>query len=53
MLDHGDRREAIFQDDSDRRRFLETLGEAFGRTGWLVQAFLLMINTQEPNLVAN
>src|SRR5450432_2742370 len=26
VLDRGDRREAIFQDDADRRRFLESLG---------------------------
>jgi len=32
VLERGDRREPIFQDDADRRRFLETLGEpsAFG-----------------------
>ena len=32
VLDRGDRREAIFRDDSDRGRFLATLGEACGRT---------------------
>ena len=30
----GDRREAIFLDDKDRREFLSTLGEACERTGW-------------------
>ena len=34
VLDSGDRREAIFKDDADRRRFLETLGEACVGTGW-------------------
>ena len=36
VLDRGDRREAIFKDDADRRRFLETLGEVCARTGWRV-----------------
>ena len=38
LLDRGDRREAIFRDEPDRARFLETLGEAWGRTGWRVHA---------------
>ena len=28
VMNRGDRREAIVQDDADRRRFVETLGEA-------------------------
>ena len=59
VLDRGDRREAIFMDDADRRRFLETLGEACARTGWHVHAFVLMgnhdhfmIETPQANLVA-
>ena len=59
VLDRGDRREAIFKDDGDRRRFLETLGEVCVRTGWRVHAFVLMgnhyhlmIETPQPNLVA-
>ncbi len=28
VMSRGDRREAIFRDDEDRERFLETLGEA-------------------------
>jgi REP element-mobilizing transposase RayT len=44
VLDRGNRREAIFRDDGDRRRFLETLGEACARTGWRVHAFVLMSN---------
>ena len=59
VLDRGDRREAIFKDDADRRRFLETLGEAGARTGWRVHAFVLMSNhyhlmiqTPQANLVA-
>ncbi|MCI0541253.1 MAG: hypothetical protein L0Z50_39135 [Verrucomicrobiales bacterium] len=27
VMNRGDRREPIFKDDEDRRRFLETLGE--------------------------
>ena len=28
VMNRGDRREAIFHDDADRRRFVETLAEA-------------------------
>src|SRR5688500_13286531 len=59
VLDRGDRREAIFRDETDRVRFLETLGEVCGRTGWRVHAYVLMSNhyhfmleTPEANLVA-
>ena len=44
VLDRGDRREAIFKDEADRRRFLETLGEVCARTGWRVHADVLMGN---------
>jgi len=40
----GDRREAIFADDEDRKRFLETLGEMCGRTGARVHSYVLMGN---------
>ena len=33
VMNRGDRREPIFKDDVDRRRFLETLGEACGTSG--------------------
>jgi putative transposase len=59
VLDRGDRREPIFQDGADRRRFLETLSEVCRRTGWRVHADVLMTNhdpflleTPEANLVA-
>lgn len=59
LLDRGDRREAIYRDETDRRRFLDTLGEVCRRTGWRVHAFVLMSNhyhllveTPQPNLVA-
>ncbi len=58
VLDRGDRREPIFQDGTDRCRFLETLGEVCQRTGWRVHAYVLMSNhyhflleTPEANLV--
>ena len=49
----------IFQDDPDRRCFLETLGEACEKTGWRIHAYVLMgnhyhllVETAEANLVA-
>jgi REP element-mobilizing transposase RayT len=57
-MNRGDRREAIFRDDPDRRCFLDTLGEACEKTGWQVHAYCLMGNhfhlvaeTPQPNLV--
>ena len=44
VLDRGDRREPIVNDDADRVRFLETLGEVCARTGWRVHAYVLMTN---------
>jgi len=40
FMSRGDRREAIFLDDADRTRFLETLGEACLKTAW--HAYCLM-----------
>jgi REP element-mobilizing transposase RayT len=58
-MNRGDRRERIFMDDADRRRFVDTLGEVCAKTGWQVHADLLMPNhfhrvleTPQPNLVA-
>jgi putative transposase len=58
VMCRGDRREAIYEDDDDRRMFLATLAECVKRTGWLVHAYVLMgnhyhlvIETPEPNLV--
>jgi len=58
-MNRGDRREDIFLDDLDRRRFVATLAEASEKTGWQVHAFCLMgnhfhlvIETPAPNLVA-
>lgn len=59
VMNRGDRREPIFKDDLDRRRFLETLAESCVKTGWRVPAYCLMDNhfhlvveTPLPNLVA-
>ena len=59
VLNRGDRREDIFQVDSDREQFLATLGEACEKTDWQVHAYCLMINhfhlvleTPKGNLVA-
>ena len=59
VMNRGDRRDAIFADDQDRQRFLETLAQACQKTGWQVHAYCLMRNhfhlvveTPQPNLVA-
>jgi len=59
VMNRGDRREPIFKDDVDHRRFLETLEEACGKTDWQVLAYCLMPNhfhlvveTPQANLVA-
>ena len=40
VMNRGDRREPIFKDDLDRRRFLETLGQTCDKTGWQVHAIV-------------
>ena len=42
VMKRDDRRENIFRDDEDRRRFLTTLGEACARTQWQAHAYGLM-----------
>ena len=44
VMNRGDRREDIFVDDRDRRRFLATPGEACEKTGWQAHAYCLMRN---------
>ena len=58
-MNRGDRREAIFKDDSDRELFLKTLGETCVKSGWVVHAcclmgnhFHLVLETPQANLVA-
>ena len=55
----GNQGRSIFRDAADRRRFVEVLGEACGKTGWRVYAYVLMgnhdhllVETPEGNLVA-
>jgi putative transposase len=59
VLARGNQGRAIFQDDTDRQRWLQTLDEACQRTGWRVHAYVLMGNhyhllleTPEGNLIA-
>lgn len=40
----GDRREAIYEDDEDRDRFLAVLGELAERYNWICHAYCLMPN---------
>jgi putative transposase len=58
VINRGDRREAIFLDEIDRKEFLRALGEACQKTGWEVHAYCLLSNhfhlvveTPQPNLV--
>jgi REP element-mobilizing transposase RayT len=58
-MNRGDRREPIFKDDADHRRFLDPLGEGCVRTGWRVLAycrlpnhFHLVVETPPANWVA-
>lgn len=59
VMGRGNRGAPVFGTDADCRLFLETLGEAVERTGWVVHAWVLMkthyhllLETPEPNLVA-
>jgi len=59
VMARGNRREPIVFDDTDRKTFLRTLGEACERAGFRVHAFVLMTNhyhllleTPEANLSA-
>ena len=56
-MSRGDRREAIFLNDTDRTDFVHTLGRACQKTGWQIHAYCLMTNhfhlvveTPQPNL---
>jgi REP element-mobilizing transposase RayT len=44
LMNRGDRREDIFEDDQDRQDFLKTLAQARQKTGWQVHAYCLMRN---------
>jgi REP-associated tyrosine transposase len=57
VVSRGNRRQAIFLDDSDFVRFLEILANVVSRLGWKCHAYCLMpshfhlvIETPEPNI---
>lgn len=57
-MSRGDHQEAIYRDDADRELFLKCLTEASEKTGWHIDAYVLMgnhyhllIQTPAPNLV--
>ncbi|HXG49937.1 MAG TPA: transposase, partial [candidate division Zixibacteria bacterium] len=57
VTSRGDRQEPIFEDDGDRRAFLDLLGEVIFRYRWRCYAYCLMgnhyhlmIETPEGNL---
>ena len=59
VMSRGNRGGAIFEDDTDREVFLDTLGQACGKTGWIVHCYVLLGNhyhilleTPEANLVS-
>jgi len=59
VMARGSHGQELFQNDRDRQRFLETLGEACAKTGFRIHACVLMGNyyhlllqTPEGNLVA-
>ena len=59
VMARGNQGQPIFRDDEDRRGFLATLGEACGKTGWRIHAYVLMgnhyhllVEMPEGNLVA-
>jgi len=59
VMSRGDRREAIFLDDEDRRLFLKTLQETCVKAGWFLHAYVLMgnhfhlvVETPQPTLVS-
>ncbi|PYJ01489.1 MAG: hypothetical protein DMF00_04750 [Verrucomicrobia bacterium] len=44
VLSRGDRREAIFRTEADRKLFLNLLDQTCRRTGWQIHAYCLMDN---------
>ncbi len=59
VMNRGNRQQAIFRTDGDRKCFLGALEEVCERTGWKVHAYILMgnhyhllVETPEPNLTA-
>jgi len=56
VTSHGDRREAIYEDDDDRQKWMDTLGSVCERFDWRCHACLMdnhyhiVIEAAEPNL---
>jgi REP element-mobilizing transposase RayT len=44
VTSRGDRREPIFEDEEDRRTFLNVLAEVVDRSNWVCHAYCLMTN---------
>lgn len=44
VMNRGDRREAVFKDDKNGERFLETLDETCVKTGWQARVLRLKPN---------
>ncbi|MBS61740.1 transposase, partial [Salinisphaera sp.] len=44
VTSRGDRREATYEDDTDRTRFLEILGQVVQDFNWVCHAYCLMTN---------
>jgi putative transposase len=44
VMARGNQGRAIFADDTDRQRFLATLGESCKKAGWHIHAYVLMRN---------
>jgi len=44
VMAHGSQGRGFLQDDQDRQRFLETLGEACAKTGFRIHAYLTAIH---------
>ena len=51
VMDRGNRLEAIFCDDRDRKVFLKTLGEASERCGWRVHCYVLLLEMSAADLL--
>ena len=59
VMARGNQGRHIYADERDRKLWLATLGEACGKTGWRIHAWVMMNNhyhllleTPEANLVA-
>ena len=50
VMNRGDQREDIFQDDQDRQKFLSTLGEACAKTEWQVGKEIERLGWDEDEL---